>query len=157
MAQAKAAQRVTKAATGKPKRAFSDEEMGAMRARAQEVKAAARRGDAAADGESDVLAAIAAMPAPDRVLAERFHRLVKATAPGLSPKTWYGMPAYAENGSVICHFQAAQKFKTRYATIGFSDKANLDDGNVWPVAYALKSLTGADEARVAALVKKAVS
>ena len=150
MAQTKAAHKMTKAATVKSKKAFSDEEMGAMRARAREVR------NAEQDGESQVLTAIAAMPAPDRVLAERFHRLVKATAPGLSPKTWYGMPAYAEKGNVICHFQAAQKFKTRYATIGFSDKAKLDDGNVWPVAYALKSLTGADEAKIAALISKAV-
>ena len=153
MAQTKAAQKMTKPAAVKSKKAFSDEEMSAMRARAREV----RRAGAEPDGESAALAAIAAMPAADRVLAQRFHRLVKATAPGLSPKTWYGMPAYAAGGSVICHFQAAQKFKTRYATIGFSDKAKLDDGNVWPVAYALKSLTGADESKIAALVKQAVS
>ncbi len=139
---------------------FTDEERAAMRERAQELKADARRGPRAgkADGESDVLAKIAAMPAPDRVLAERLHAIVKASAPVLSPKTWYGMPAYANrDGQVVCFFQDARKFKTRYATLGFSDKANFDDGHMWPTAYALTELTPADEAKIAALLKKAVS
>src|SRR5205814_1922035 len=124
-----------------------------------EFKAEARSGPGAknADGESDVLAKIAEMPKPDRAMAERLHAIVKASAPALSPRTWYGMPAYAKDGNVVCFFQSAQKFKSRYATFGFSDKANLDDGNMWPVAFALKELTAADEARIAALVKKAVS
>ncbi len=109
------------------------------------------------DGESDVLANIAAMPAADRVLAERLHAIVKAAAPGLSPKTWYGMPAYARDGKIVCFFQSAQRFKTRYATFGFMHEANLDDGSMWPTAYALKALTPAEEARIAALVKQAVS
>src|SRR5213083_2580040 len=108
------------------------------------------------DGESEVLAKIAQMPEPDRAMAKRLHAIIKASAPALSPRTWYGMPAYAKDGKVVCFFQSAQKFKTRYATFGFSDKANLDDGNMWPVAFALKELTAADEARIAALVKKAV-
>ena len=157
MAQTKAAKKDTKATKAAPKKAFSDAEMAAMRARAREVKAAARRGAAEADGESDALAAIAAMPAPDRAIAERIHKLIKSTAPGIAPKTWYGMPAYARDGSVVCHFQNASKFKMRYATLGFTDKANLDDGQVWPVAYALKSLGSADEARIAALIRQAMS
>ena len=124
-----------------------------MRERAQELKAEARK----ADGESDVLAKIAEMPAPDRAMAERLHTLVKASAPALSPKTWYGMPAYAMDGKVVCFFQSAHKFKSRYATFGFSDTANLDEGTMWPTSFALKELTAADEARIAALVKKAVS
>ena len=130
-----------------------------MKERLQELKAVARRGPRAgeADGESDVLAKIAAMPQPDRAMAERLHAIIKASAPALSPRTWYGMPAYAKNDKVVCFFQAAAKFKTRYATFGFSDKANLDEGNMWPAAYALKGLTAAEEARIAALVKKAVS
>ena len=110
-----------------------------------------------ADGESDVLAKIAEMPEPDRAMAERLHAIIKASAPALSPRTWYGMPAYAKDGKVVCFFQSAQKFKTRYATLGFSDKANLDDGAMWPTAFALKELTAAEEARIGALVKKAVS
>jgi uncharacterized protein YdhG (YjbR/CyaY superfamily) len=117
------------------------------------VKAEAAR----ADGESAVLAKIAALPQPDRDMAERLHAIVKANAPALSPKTWYGMPAYAKDGNVVCFFQSAQKFKTRYATLGFSDKANLDEGQMWPTAFALKELTAADEAKIGALVKKAVS
>jgi uncharacterized protein YdhG (YjbR/CyaY superfamily) len=138
---------------------FTDEERAAMKERARELKAEARRGPLAqkADGESDVLAKIAEMPQPDRVMAERIHALVKASAPALSPRTWYGMPAYAKNGNVVCFFQSAHRFKARYATFGFSDKANLDEGTVWPVTFALKVSTAADEAKISALVKKAVS
>ena len=138
---------------------FTDEERVAMKERAQELKAAARRGPRAdkADGESALLAKIAAMPAPDRAMSKRLHAVIKASAPVLSPKLWYGMPAYAKDGKVVCFFQSAQKFKTRYATFGFSDEANLDEGAMWPTAFALKELTAADEARIAALVKKAVS
>jgi len=145
--------------TGKTAKGFTAEERAAMKEHDQEFKAEARRGPGAktADGESDVLAKIAEMPKPDRAMAERLHAIVKASAPALSPRTWYGMPAYAKDGNVVCFFQSAQKFKSRYATFGFSDKANLDDGNMWPVAFALKELTAADEARIAALVKKAVS
>ena len=134
---------------------FTAEERTAMRERAQELKAGARRGKAA--GESEVLAKIAEMPEPDRGLAERLHALIRASAPDLSPRTWYGMPAYAKDGKVVCFFQSSQKFKTRYATFGFSDKANLDEGDLWPTAFALKSLTPAGERRIRALVKKAVS
>jgi hypothetical protein len=146
------------AATGKTSGGFTDEERVAMRERAQELKAAARRGSRAgkADGESDVLAKIAEMPEPDRAMAARLHAIIKATAPALSPRTWYGMPAYAKDGKVVCFFQSAHKFKTRYATFGFSDKANLDEGAMWPTAFALKELTAADEARIGALVKKAL-
>ena len=136
---------------------FTDEEKAAMKARAQELKAEARAGKDKADGESAVLAAIAAMKEPDRVMAERLHALVKASAPDLAPKTWYGMPAYAKDGKVVCFFQSADKFKSRYATFGFSDTANLDEGTMWPTAFALTELTAADEARIGALVKKAVS
>ncbi len=141
--------------TNKTPDGFTDEERAAMKERAQELKAAARAGKA--DGESDVLAKIAEMPEPDRSMAERLHALIKASAPALSPKTWYGMPAYARDGKVVCFFQSAQKFKTRYATLGFSDAAHLDEGDLWPVAFALKELTAAAEARIVALVKKAVS
>jgi uncharacterized protein YdhG (YjbR/CyaY superfamily) len=146
-------------ATGKTFEGFTDEERAAMKERAQELKAATRRGPRAAkaDGESDLLAKIAAMPEPDRVIAERLHAIIKASAPALSAKTWYGMPAYAKDGKVVCFFQSAQKFKTRYATLGFSDKANLDEGTMWPTAFALTELTAAAEARIGALVKKAVS
>jgi uncharacterized protein YdhG (YjbR/CyaY superfamily) len=138
---------------------FSDEERLAMKERHQELKAAARRGSHAdkADGESEVLAKIAEMAEPDRVMAERLHAIVKDSAPDLSPRLWYGMPAYAKDGNVICFFQDAAKFKARYATLGFSDKAHLDDGAMWPNSYALTELTAADEARIGALVKKAVS
>src|SRR5438105_3587321 len=124
---------------------FTDEERAAMKEHVREFKAEARRGPSAknADGESDVLAKIAEMPKPDRAMAERLHAIIKASAPALSPRTWYGMPAYAKDGNVVCFFQSAQKFKTRYATFGFSDKANLDDGSMWPVAFALKELTAA--------------
>jgi uncharacterized protein YdhG (YjbR/CyaY superfamily) len=136
---------------------FTDEELAAMKDHVQEQKRAARRTAEKADGESEVLAKIAELPEPDRSMAERIHAIVKTCAPELSPKTWYGMPAYALDGKVVCFFQSAQKFKTRYATFGFNDTAHLDDGNLWPVAYAVKELTAADEERIAALVKKAVS
>ncbi len=144
--------------THKTAKGFTDQERDAMKERARELKAEARRSPRAkeADGERDVLAKIAEMPNPDRAMAERLHAIVKASAPALLPRTWYGMPAYARDGNVVCFFQSAHKFKTRYATFGFSDKANLDDGTVWPVAFALKELTAADEARIGALVKKAV-
>src|ERR1700737_2128702 len=145
---------VDKKATKKPGKAIkglTDEERGAMRERVQELKADKE------DGESAVLAKIGEMPAPDRALGERLHAIIKASAPALTPKLWYGMPAYAKDGDVVCFFQGAQKFKTRYATLGFSDKANLDEGHMWPTAFALKELTAADEARIGALVKKAVS
>jgi len=131
---------------------FSAEERSAMRERARELKAAARK----TDGEADVLAKINELPEPDRSMATRLHVLVKASAPELAPRTWYGMPAYAKDGKVVCFFQSAQKFKTRYATLGFSDKANLDDGDLWPTAFALKELTAETEARVGELVKRAV-
>ncbi len=143
--------------TGKKSAGFTEEERAAMKARAQELKAEARANKEEAGGERAVLAAIAAMPEPDRTMAKRFHAIVKTSAPSLSPKTWYGMPAYARDGKVICHFQSAQKFKTRYATFGFSDSANLDEGALWPVAFALQELTAAEEERISALVKKAVS
>jgi uncharacterized protein YdhG (YjbR/CyaY superfamily) len=141
------------------KKGFTDEERAAMKERAEELKAEARRGPRAgkAGGESDVLAKIAEMPEPDRAMAERLHTIVKASAPALSPKTWYGMPAYAIDGKVVCYFQSADKFKSRYATFGFSDKANLDEGAMWPTSFALKELTAAEEARIGELVKKAVS
>ena len=136
---------------------FTAEERAAMKERAKELKAEARANKNKAQGESDVLAKIAELPEPDRAMAERLHAIITASAPALSPKTWYGMPAYARGGDVICFFQSAQKFKTRYATLGFSENANLDEGAMWPVAYALTELTAADEARIAALVKKAAS
>ncbi|WP_406165719.1 iron chaperone [Streptomyces sp. NBC_00996] len=138
---------------------FTDEERGAMKERTQELKAAARRGPRAAkaDAESEVLAKIAEMPEADRVLAERIHDIVKSGAPDLSPKLWYGMPAYARNGKVVCFFQSAQKFKARYATLGFSDQANLDEGAMWATSFALTELTAGDEARIGALIKKAVN
>ncbi len=146
-----------KTATKKPAKVstgFTDDEKAAMRQRAKEQKAAADQ----AGGEADVLAAMAAMAAPDRAMAERLHALITASAPSLAPKTWYGMPAYANTGGkIICFFQPAAKFKTRYATLGFNDSAKLDDGAMWPVAYALQALTAAEEAKIAALVKKAVS
>jgi uncharacterized protein YdhG (YjbR/CyaY superfamily) len=143
-------------AAGKTSRGFTDEERVAMKDRARELKAAARGGKA--DGESTVLATIAAMPEPDRVLGERLHAIIKASAPTLSPRMWYGMPAYAnKDGKVVCFFQAASKFKTRYATFGFQHEANLDEGAMWPTAFALKELTAAEEARISTLVKKAVS
>ena len=146
--------KIAESATAKKKRyeGFTGEEKSAMQERVREQKVRGK-----ADGESELLAKIAEMPESDRVLAKRVHAVVKASAPGLSPTTWYGMPAYAKDGKVICFFQSGQKFKTRYATFGFSDRAKLDDGNMWPNAYALTKLTAADEARIGALVKKAVS
>ena len=139
--------------TTKKAQGFTAEERAAMKERAQELKAEAKK----EDGENAVLAKIAEMPEPDRAMAERLHTLIKANAPALSPKTWYGMPAYAKEGKVVCYFQSAHKFKTRYATFGFSDAANLDEGALWPVAFALKELTAIEEATVDALVKRAVS
>ena len=155
----KATQKSAKSTTaiGKTVKGFTDEEKAAMRARAQELKAEARANKEKADGESAVLTAIAAMKEPDRAMAKRLHAIIKASAPALSPKTWYGMPAYAKDGKVVCFFQSAQKFNTRYATLGFSDTANLDEGTLWPTAFALKALTAAEEAKTSALVKKAVS
>ena len=152
----KAAQSTT--ASSKKSTGFTAEERAAMKNRAQELKAEARANKEKADGESAVLAAIAAMQEPDRAMAKRLHAIIKAGAPALSPKTWYGMPAYAnENDKIVCFFQAAAKFNARYATFGFNDSANLDEGTMWPTAFALKELTAADEKKIAALVKKAVS
>jgi uncharacterized protein YdhG (YjbR/CyaY superfamily) len=155
MSAKKATQKSAKSttATSKTSKGFTAEERAAMKERAQELKAETRK----AEGEKDVLAKIAEMPEPDRALAERLHAIVKASAPALSPKTWYGMPAYAKDGKVVCFFQSADKFKSRYATFGFSDEANLDKGAMWPTSFALKELTAAEEAKIAALVKKAVS
>jgi len=146
-------------ATGKVPGGFTDEERGAMKERARELKAATRRGPraATADGDSAVLEKIAEMTGPDRAIAERLHALIKAAAPALTPRTWYGQPAYAHGGKIVCFFQPAQKFKTRYATLGFSDAANLDDGTMWPTYFALTELTAAAETKITALVKKAVS
>ena len=152
----KSAQASTKPASREPSEGFTEEERAAMKERAQELKAAARRGSKA-DGEQEVLAKIAEMPEPDRSMAERLHAIVKASAPALSSRTWYGMPAYSLDGKVVCFFQSAQKFKTRYATFGFSDAANLDEGAMWPTDFALGKLTAAEETRIGALVKKAVS
>ena len=151
----KAKQKSAKSTTANKKRydGFTDEERAAMKDRVQEMKAAAQK----ADGESEVLAKIAEMPASDRALGKRLHAIIKASAPALSPRLWYGMPAYAKDGKIVCHFISAQKFKTRYPTLGFSDAANLDEGALWPVAFALKELTAAEEARIGELVKKAVS
>jgi uncharacterized protein YdhG (YjbR/CyaY superfamily) len=154
MSAKKATQKSAKSttATSKTSKGFTAEERAAMKERAQELKAETRK----AEGEKDVLAKIAEMPEPDRALAERLHAIVKASAPALSPKTWYGMPAYAKDGKVVCFFQSAQKFKSRYATFGFNDAANLDEGAMWPTSFALKELTAAEETKIAALVKKAV-
>jgi uncharacterized protein YdhG (YjbR/CyaY superfamily) len=155
MSAKKATQKSAKSTTaaGKKSKGFTDEERAAMKERAQELKAEARK----AEGESDVLAKIAEMQGADRALAKRLHAIIKASAPSLTPKTWYGMPAYAKDGKVVCFFQSAEKFKSRYATFGFSDEANLDEGAMWPTSFALKELTAAEEARIGALVKKAVS
>ena len=162
MAERKSAKKATQGsakstgANGKTSKGFTQEERAAMKDRVRELKAAADK----ADGESAVLAKIAEMAGPDRVMSKRLHAIIKASAPALSPRLWYGMPAYAKagkDGKVVCFFQSAQKFNTRYATFGFSDEANLDEGGVWPVAFAVKELTAADEARIGALVKKAVS
>jgi uncharacterized protein YdhG (YjbR/CyaY superfamily) len=155
MSARKATQKSAKSttATNKKSKGFTAEERAAMKERAQELKAEARK----ADGEKALLAKIAEMPEPDRALAERVHAIVKASAPDLSPKTWYGMPAYAKDGKVVCYFTAASKFNSRYATFGFNDAANLDEGAMWPTSFALKELTAAEEAKIGALVKKAVS
>ena len=144
-------------AISKTAKGFTDEERAAMKERAQELKAAARADMDKAEGESAVLAKIAEMQEPDRTMATRLHAIIKASSPGLSPKTWYGQPAYARDGKVVCFFQNAQKFNTRYATLGFSDAANLDDGAMWPTAFAVKELTAAEEAKISALVKRAAS
>jgi uncharacterized protein YdhG (YjbR/CyaY superfamily) len=161
MSAKKATQKSAKSTTAinKKSKGFTDEERAAMKERAQELKAEARRGPRAgkADGESAVLAKIAEMPEPDRAMAKRLHAIIKASAPALSPKTWYGMPAYAKDGKVVCYFTAASKFNERYATFGFNAVANLDEGAMWPTAFALKELTTAEEATIAALVQKAVS
>ena len=151
----KSAKRPT--ASGKTSKGFTAEERAAMKARAQEMKAEARANRNRADGERDVLAAIASMKGPDRAMAERLHAIVTASAPDLWPKTWYGMPAYAKDGKVVCFFQSAQKFNARYASFGFNDTANLDEGAMWPTSFALKELTAAEEAKIGALVKRAVS
>ncbi len=145
--------------TGQASATFTSEERAAIKERSREVKAAGRRGPGSvhADGESDVLDKIAQMAGPDRTMATRLHDLILASAPALSPRTWYGMPAYAKDGHVVCFFQSAQKFKTRYATLGFSDEAKLDDGNMWPTYYALKELTAAEEERIGDLVRRAVN
>jgi uncharacterized protein YdhG (YjbR/CyaY superfamily) len=140
----------------KTAKGFTDEERAAVRARAKELKAEARGEKDRAAGESAVLAAIAEMPGPDRAMAKRLHALIKATAPVLTPKTWYGMPAYAKDGKIVCFFKSADKFKSRYATFGFEEKANLDDGGMWPTSFALKELTAKEEAKIRALVKRAV-
>jgi len=159
MKDAQKSTRSTAAARKKSSGGFAADERAAMKDHAQELKTAARRGPRAAkaDGESDVLAKIAEMPEPDRSLGERLHAIITGSAPALTPRTWYGMPAYAKDGKIVCFFQPAQKFKTRYATLGFNDAANLDEGAMWPIAYALTELTAADEARIGALVKQAVS
>ena len=155
----KATQKAAKSTTAinKKSKGFTDEERAAMKERAQELKAEARRGADKAEGESAVLAKIAEMQGAERTMAKRLHAIIKASAPGLSPKTWYGMPAYAKDGKVVCFFQSAEKFQSRYATFGFSDQANLDEGAMWPTSFALKELTAAEEVMIGALVKKAVS
>lgn len=152
-------QKPARRTTRTPSESFTDDERAAMRARAEEMKAASRRGSrtSRADGESDLLAKIAEMPESDRVMAEKIHAIITACAPSLSPRTWYGMPAYAMDGTVVCFFKCAAKFKGRYATLGFSDKANLDEGAMWPTEFALKELTPDGESRIEALVKTAVS
>ena len=146
-----------KAENGEEYQGFTAEEKAAMKERARELKAAARAGKKKADGEADVQAKIAEMSEPDRTMASRIHELIKANAPDLVPRTWYGMPAYAKDGKIICFFQAAGKFETRYATLGFNDSANLDEGNMWPTAWAITGLTPAEEEKIAGLVKRAVS
>jgi len=153
MAKRKPAMKDTQKAAKSTTAKFTDEELGAMKERVKELKAAAGK----ADEESAVLGKIAEMPGPERAMAKRLHAIIKASAPALSSKLWYGMPAYAKDGKIVCFFQSAQKFKTRYATFGFNDAANLDEGTIWPVAFALKALTVAEEPRISALVKKAVS
>jgi uncharacterized protein YdhG (YjbR/CyaY superfamily) len=159
MSSKKETQKSAKSTTAinKKFKGFTDEEQAAMKARAQELKAEARANKKKEDGERDVLEKIAEMPEADRTMAKRLHAIITTSAPALWPKTWYGMPAYARDGKVVCFFQSAQKFNTRYATLGFSDTANLDEGALWPVAFALKELTATEEERIVALVKKAVS
>jgi uncharacterized protein YdhG (YjbR/CyaY superfamily) len=159
MSTKKATQKSAKSttATGKASKGFTPEEKAAMRERARELKAEERANKSKAEGESDVLAKIAEMSGSDRSMAKRLHEIVKSSAPELSPKTWYGMPAYAKDGKIVCFFKPAEKFKSRYATLGFEDAANLDEGGMWVTSFALKKLTAADEKRIAALVKKAVS
>jgi uncharacterized protein YdhG (YjbR/CyaY superfamily) len=159
MSAKKATQKSAKSTTagGKTSKGFTAEERAAMKERTQELKAEARANKNKAAGESDVLAKIAEMQGSDRAMAKRLHAIIKASAPALSPKTWYGMPAYAKDGKVVCFFQSAQKFKSRYATFGFNDAANLDEGAMWPTSFALTELTATEEARISALVKKAVS
>jgi uncharacterized protein YdhG (YjbR/CyaY superfamily) len=160
MSAKKATQQSAKSTAGRDTSSdgWTDEERAAMKEHSQELKAAKRRGSAgSADGEGDVLAKIAELPEPDRSMAERIHAIVKDTAPDLSPRTWYGQPAYAKQGKVVCFFQPASKFKSRYATLGFNDDANLDEGTMWPTSFALTKMTAAEEAKIAALVKKAVS
>jgi uncharacterized protein YdhG (YjbR/CyaY superfamily) len=161
MSAKKATQKSAKSTTAinKKSKGFTDEERAAMKERAQELKAEARRGPRAdkADGESAVLAKIAEMPEPDRAMGKRLHAIIKASAPALSPRLWYGMPAYAKDGKVVCYFQSADKFKSRYSTFGFNDSANLDKGAMWPTSFALTELTAAEEAKIGALVKKAMS
>jgi len=156
---AKATQRSAKRTTaaGTTSKGFTEDERAAMRARARELKAEERASKNRAEGERDLLAAIDAMEEPDRAMAKRLHAIVEAAAPALWPKTWYGMPAYAKDGKVVCFFQSAQKFNARYATFGFSDEANLDEGAMWPTSFALKELTAAEEKKIGALVRKAVS
>ena|SRR5918996_360046 len=158
MSAKKATRRSAKSTTakGKTSRGFTAEERAAMKERARELKAEARANKNKAEGERDVLAKIAEMPEPDRAMATRLHEIIRASAPVLSPKTWYGMPAYAKDGKVVCFFQSAEKFNSRYATFGFNDEANLDEGAMWPTSFALKRLTAAEERKIAALVKKAV-
>jgi uncharacterized protein YdhG (YjbR/CyaY superfamily) len=161
MSEKKATQNSTKgtSAAAKNSKGFTHDERAAMKERAKELKAQASRGPRAqkAGGESDVLAKIAQMPQPDRAMGERLHEIIKASAPGLSPKLWYGMPAYAKDGKVVCFFQSAKKFNSRYATLGFSDKANLDEGAMWATSFALKELTSTEEAKISSLVKRALS
>jgi uncharacterized protein YdhG (YjbR/CyaY superfamily) len=159
MSAKKATQKSAKSttATNKKSKGFTDEERAAMKERVRELKAEAGRKKSREDGERDVLAKIAEMPKADRAMAKKVHAIVKASAPALMPRTWYGMPAYAKDDKVVCFFQSAQKFKSRYATLGFSDEANLDRGAIWPTAFALKELTAAEEAKIGTLVKKAVS
>ena len=157
MTEAKAPTKPTKRTEASTTGGFTTDEKAAMRERAREAKAEARQGADRAAGEADLLAKIAEMPEADRVIAERIHALITSTAPDLSPKTWYGQPAYARDGKIVCFFQSADKFKARYATLGFNEDAHLDDGTMWPTSWALTKLTPADEARITALVKKAVS
>jgi hypothetical protein len=159
MSLEKETQKTAKSTTASNKKSegFTDEERAAMKERAKELKAEARANKKKEEGERDVFEKIAEMPEPERAVAKRLHAIITESAPDLWPKTWYGMPAYAKDGKVVCFFQSGQKFNTRYATLGFSDTANLDDGAMWPTAFALKELTAAEEARIVALVKKAVS